>query len=390
MNASMNNLSASPSRRRGVAIVYLCVAMTVMIAFCSLGVDVARCQLAKSTLRHTARAAALAAAENLSNGRAAAINAAVAIAANNKCDGTPISLNSSTDIVFVNWVSSGNYTVLNAAQFSQANAVLVYARRIKATSNPISLSFGGVIGMPTCDVQSTAIALRDQQSVTQFVPATSNPWLSGAPTGTLASNPDPGYRGAQVNFQHPWQHDIAGPGGGHAGSGELYGSPIQVNLTLVPGSTISITNVSGNAVNDLTQPNTYTADGSNHGSYPIYHDEAATGSVPSEHGISSINAPLNSMLGVFLTNNLPDNPSTTADTLDFSTQSERDYTSIEPDLQQMFYAGDGQTSSGVQQQVTVPANATRLFLGTMDGHEWSNNLGGYTATITQTSYRIVQ
>lgn len=193
-----------------------------------------------------------------------------------------------------------------------------------------------------------------------------------------------------MNREHPWAHDIAGPAGGHASSGELYGSPTQVNITLIPGSTLSITNVSGNAVNDLTQPDTYTADGSNGGSFPIYHDEATTGSVPAEHGISDIRAPLNSMLGVFLTNNIPDNPSTTADTLDFSTQSERDYTSIDPALQQMFYAGKGQTSTGVQQEVTVPANATRLFLGTMDGHEWSNNLGGYTATITQTTYSIVQ
>ncbi len=205
MKTSRNSQQASTSRRRGVAIIYLSVAMTVMIGFCSLGVDVVRCQLAKAALRHTARAVALAAAENLINGQTIATNAAINMAALNKCDGTPIALNSSTDIYFVKWIGRGDYQILSSYQFSQANAVLVYARRTKATRNPISLTFGGVIGMPTCDVQSSAIAYRDMQSVTQFVPATSNPWLAGMPTGTLASNPDPGYKGPQVVAEHPWR-----------------------------------------------------------------------------------------------------------------------------------------------------------------------------------------
>jgi hypothetical protein len=29
----------------------------------------------------------------------------------------------------------------------------------------------------------------------------------------------------------------------------------------------------------------------------------------------------------------------------------------------------------------VPEGATRLFLGTMDGHEWANNLGQFTITV---------
>ncbi len=232
--------------------------------------------------------------------------------------------------------------------------------------------------------------VRTQSSVTQYVAATSNPWLAGEPTGTTASIPDPGYEGQQVSSEHPWKNDIAGPSGGHNSQGELYGSPVQANITLVPGATITITNVAGTATNDLTFSQTATADGNNQGSYQIYSDGAATGSAPSEHGISDINAPLNSMLGVFLTDNQPDSPSTTAAKLDYSTQTERDYTTVAPDTQQMFYAGTGQTSGGTQQHITVPPGATRLFLGTMDGWEWSNNIGGYTATITQTSYSIVQ
>jgi hypothetical protein len=77
---------------------------------------------------------------------------------------------------------------------------------------------------------------------------------------------------------------------------------------------------------------------------------------------------------------------------DFSTQTSRDYTSIEPQLNQSFYVGNGSTSSGagsVQQTIVIPPNATTLFLGTMDGHEWSNNQGGFNATITQFQIQVV-
>jgi hypothetical protein len=31
-----------------------------------------------------------------------------------------------------------------------------------------------------------------------------------------------------------------------------------------------------------------------------------------------------------------------------------------------------------------------MFLGTMDGHEWSNNSGGYTVTVTDYQITTVQ
>jgi hypothetical protein len=75
--------------------------------------------------------------------------------------------------------------------------------------------------------------------------------------------------------------------------------------------------------------------------------------------------------------------------LDFSTQTQRDYTSIDPQVRQPFFVGNGQTSGSVQQTIIVPSNATRLFLGTMDGHEWSNNVGGFNVTITQFQVQMV-
>jgi len=68
--------------------------------------------------------------------------------------------------------------------------------------------------------------------------------------------------------------------------------------------------------------------------------------------------------------------------LDFGTQAARDYTNLSPDLKQVFFIGDCVTSSGLAQTVVVPAGATRLFLGPMDGFHWYDNVGAFTVIVT--------
>jgi hypothetical protein len=99
-----------------------------------------------------------------------------------------------------------------------------------------------------------------------------------------------------------------------------------------------------------------------------------------ENGLSNIIAPVNSLVGVFLGPDQPDQ-SPPPDTLDFSSPDSRDYASLAPALKQVFYIGDGMTSSGGQHQVTVPAGATRLYLGPMDGFEWLNDVGAFSVQI---------
>jgi len=55
-------------------------------------------------------------------------------------------------------------------------------------------------------------------------------------------------------------------------------------------------------------------------------------------------------------------------------------TSAPSALRQPFYIGDGRRSTGEVQHVVVPTGATRLFIGTMDGYEWNNNVGGFNVT----------
>jgi len=67
--------------------------------------------------------------------------------------------------------------------------------------------------------------------------------------------------------------------------------------------------------------------------------------------------------------------------LDFGTTQSRDYATLSPTLKQVFFIGDGRTSTGEVQKVTIPNGATRLFLGPMDGVEWSNNSGAFSVQV---------
>jgi hypothetical protein len=67
---------------------------------------------------------------------------------------------------------------------------------------------------------------------------------------------------------------------------------------------------------------------------------------------------------------------------DFASAASRDYLVLNPALQQVFFMGDGLTDGGVAQRIGAPLGATRLYLGTMDGWSWNNNVGSFDVTIS--------
>jgi Flp pilus assembly protein TadG len=426
MRTRVENL-ARRSRRRGIAVIYVLFALIVMLGFCSLAVDLGRVQTAKTELRRAVDAAARSAAASLPQGTDAVQKAALGIASKNKVDNLSLTLNT-TDVQIGIWnKSTQTFSKNGSADYvTTFNAVQVIGRRTKANGNPIPLVFGSILGASTCDVNATAVAalisIGTPRSV--YVSAHGNPWLAGEPFGTLGSVPDNDYDKPKANNDHPWKYDIANPTDVDTSStiyadstqvestdystGEPYGSPAEFKLTVTPGSVVQVSiplDSSNVAVNHgyLDSPGSdvsYYADGSSDGSIAIYSDDAANPNLPqgsvttsgSEHGISNIATPINSVVGVFLNTSggqVPDDQGAPPPGLDFGTQSERDYTSIQPDLRQSFYVGNGETSTGVQQTIVVPPNANTLFLGTMDGHEWSNNQGGFHATITEFQIELV-
>jgi hypothetical protein len=103
-----------------------------------------------------------------------------------------------------------------------------------------------------------------------------------------------------------------------------------------------------------------------------------------EHGLSNVIAPLNSLVGVFLGPSQP-NFFAPPPTLDFrvggNVPGGINYTQLAPQLQQVFFIGNGFTASRAQQEVVVPQGATRLFLGTMDGFRWADNIGRFDVQV---------
>jgi Flp pilus assembly protein TadG len=418
-------------RRHGVAIIYVFTVLLVLLAFCSFAVDLARVQTAKTEIRRAADAAARAGAAYLPQGSGSVTSAAIAMAANDKVDSQRLVLQS-TDVSVGIWnkrtqTFSASGSADNITTF---NAVQVVAQRTAARRNAIPLLFGSILGADTCNVTATSVAALVSISQPQqlYVSAHGNPWLAGEPAGTLGSEPDHGYS----DKTHPFKYDVANPtavasadasaanGGSYSAptdptkvestdytSNEPYSSPSEFVLNVAPGSVVQIS-IPENSENVATNHGYLTGDtpdyyatGSSNGSYAYYSDDAANPSLPqgtnttegSEHGISNIIAPINSVIGVFLdkTGSTDGADSESAPTgTDYSVESNQDYTSAEPQLNQSFYVGDGQNSSGIQQTIIVPNNAYALFLGTMDGHEWSNNVGGYHATITQFSIELVK
>lgn len=109
-------------------------------------------------------------------------------------------------------------------------------------------------------------------------------------------------------------------------------------------------------------------------------------------GVSGYQGSEGALVGVFLSD---DNPLDEAppDTLNFQTNGlGQDFTTLSPELGQVFFIGDGFSSTGEQQKFIAPDGATRLFLGIPDGFSfdgspgaYEDNDGSYAVTVNRSS-----
>ncbi len=149
-----------PSRRRrrragGVALIYVVLATVAIFAFCTLAVDYARRQVVRTQLRRAADAAAMYAMLAQGKGLPAATVQAYAVdAANdNTADGTPVAIDPTTNVDFLDWdAATRTYTTLAGSNRSKADAIRVTASRT------ISLYFGSFINQSTTTVTVESIA----------------------------------------------------------------------------------------------------------------------------------------------------------------------------------------------------------------------------------------
>jgi len=174
--------------------------------------------------------------------------------------------------------------------------------------------------------------------VALVVPGTSNIWLAGQPNGATLPGPD------------------VAPGQ----------SPVNTGLNVSNGGSITFS-----ATGTVGYPGEVAGP-----------DGASTGSHGADFGLSGItNARWNALIGVFIDSNVPGGVAPAS--LDFGAAGlTQNFTSLSPLLNQVFFIGDGVTSGAVVQEFNIPNGATRLFLGTLDGFGWYNNIGQFNVNVS--------
>jgi hypothetical protein len=159
-------------------------------------------------------------------------------------------------------------------------------------------------------------------------------------------------------------------------------SPVQVfGIPLSPGTVLTFS-VSGGVSNEGLPP-TDPPDGG------VFFTSPFSGLPGTDqgNGIARMNAPVNALVGVFLDDGVP-SASPAPPGLDFSDGGlGTAFGQLCPGLRQPFFIGDGLTGrgTGAPQQFVVPAGATRLFLGTVDGFDWNTNSGAFSVQVTSTA-----
>jgi Flp pilus assembly protein TadG len=340
--------------RRGIAFIYVIVALTVLVGFCSLAVDWGHVLVTKTELQHAADAAARHAYKGLALDYATAESYAADAADDNNADGSPVRLEVKQDVEFGLWDKQAKaFTPLTGTARSQSNAVRVTARRSAARGNAVTMMFASLLGKRQFDVQARSVAstTRDRQSVID-VSSQSNPWLAGVGSGTVANPNNPADNPDRAPAQAP-----------------VMLSGVKVR----PGMLLSFDSIVGAANNGPGKAGAmFTPDGN---AADVVHNF-----VGAEHGKSDVYAPINALMGVFLDDSMP-GLAYPPPTLDFSTAASRNFTVLSPRLRQVFFIGDGRNAAGGIQKFTVPAGTTRMYLATMDAYEWNNNSGKFTVTI---------
>jgi hypothetical protein len=105
-------------------------------------------------------------------------------------------------------------------------------------------------------------------------------------------------------------------------------------------------------------------------------------------GLSAYLGPAGALVGVFLDDQIP--AGAPPQPLDFTPEGlGSDFARLEPQIGQVFFIGDGQTSRGKAQTFIAPAAATRLFIGLVDGAGfvgaptcYADNTGSFTYQLT--------
>lgn len=142
-------------RQPAMMLIWFTIMLAALMAFVSLGVDLGRVQLAKTELQRAADAAARYGASGIDQGSTTVASRAITAAADNTADGQSIVLQNA-DVQVGMWNSTSKTFTSGG---TPNNAVRVTVRRTASRGNAIPLLFAKVLGLTSCDVTATSIAL---------------------------------------------------------------------------------------------------------------------------------------------------------------------------------------------------------------------------------------
>lgn len=393
-------ITRAHTRRRGSVMVYALAGMTCFIGITALAVDWGRIQLYKAELHHAADASAMAGASVIEDGAVYARQEAIRIGRMNRANQAVVEVRNA-DILIGRW-NTTNRTLDTSSVIPDAVQVTTYLT--KERGNPIPLTFVPALSSKLTVVEAaktTTARWIPISGINQDVSARANPFLANMKPGSQASATNPSARGyARVDYA-----------GDQYSSNETLrkASPIAAGdsrgrMTVGQGMNFTFGSIEGTARHDPNddyfQPDGKTGYGG--GPRDIGHNNTTTtfsnnysttySSLSHENGIHDMIAPINALVGVFLSDDEPDDtavphiPDRYDENApwDYSRPEERNRLTYKPKLKQIFFIGDGTTDNGVKQSFIAPPGATRLYLATWDFYEWNNNDGFRTVRINGT------
>ena len=149
----MQHSTPKSTTRRGVAVVFTMVTMTLLIGFAALAIDVGYMYSVQAELQKAADASVLAGATQLHD-YTEIIDIAQAYAEQNYPNsGTILAV---SDIEVGNWSQSSSTFAVGAIP---SNAVRVLARRAEVNNNPVQMFFASILGISKANLGARAVAL---------------------------------------------------------------------------------------------------------------------------------------------------------------------------------------------------------------------------------------
>ena len=350
-------------RRNGSVLFWSVVLIPVLLMVGLVSVDAGAIYTTRSKLQgatdSAARYAAMALREgNVSEARKHAKDAM----RDDTIGGAKVKLENS-DIEFGLWdPKHATFTVVPVGEEAGATAVRVTARMRKDEGTGAQSYFGTIFGYNSYSLTTQATAAIGEP-VSVEIKATSSPYLAGVGPG------------GEIPFTGYSELDWAPS----ASTWEACG-PAEVEVALSPGERLWFRDVEG-STGDYNSGLTYGLEGN------LSRPRMAQTPV---NGFDTTYAPLNSLMGVFLTDDAPQSTGYVPG-LDYSDETLREQLVHDPLNKQIFFIGDGVRNKDSRlQEFIVPDGATRLFLGLSDENGfWWDNFGNYRTTLFKGDIQLV-